>query len=506
MFIHAPFQTRMNAVPQTQRHRWPVVVAVVVVMLLVLAAAIWWFTERWVAGWVEAELENSLGLSLRAEAEVSLFPGLQIRFRNAELSRRTGPDPKPLFHADEGMVEVALLPLFQRQLRVRKLTLVRPSVTLPMSVDSGLGFTIPAQHGGRAAVAAAHIAVRDATLYLVDTAGKEILLTEHCDLELQSEQGGLSEASAWPAFKSRVTCGELRHGEIHMSELSAAIVAHSGIVAIDPLILKLSAASSSGHAQDEGNEQPDSQAAGRGQGRVKLNFTGPEPRYEVEYHLNQVAVEPLLQDHSDRLTVTGVVDMSLNLSLAGSRSRQLKETAAGTLSVHGTALTLEGIDLNRWLADIEDSRRFGVVDVGALVLGGPLGLVLSQGYDFARLASKVPGRSVIRQLISTWQFEKGMAEAIDVAFTTQDHRLAVQGKIDLVEERYENLTVALVDSRGCPILQQVVKGSILHPQLEQENALVRAVGPVVELAKEIQNVLRQDDCKPFYRGSLVRSE
>ena len=88
------------------------------------------------------------------------------------------------------------------------------------------------------------------------------------------------------------------------------------------------------------------------------------------------------------------------------------------------------------------------------------------------------GSSEIRTLVSDWQIEHGVAQAQDVALTTGKHRVAIQGGLDLVNEKFNDLTMALVDTKGCAKVRQTIRGSFLKPQVEKPSILKSLFGPV----------------------------
>ena len=89
------------------------------------------------------------------------------------------------------------------------------------------------------------------------------------------------------------------------------------------------------------------------------------------------------------------------------------------------------------------------MDVAALLLAGPAGLAVTKGYNFASNFQESEGRSEIRALVSDWKVERGVAQAQDVAMATKQNRVALKGGLDFVNERFVDVTVALIDTKGC---------------------------------------------------------
>jgi len=150
----------------------------------------------------------------------------------------------------------------------------------------------------------------------------------------------------------------------------------------------------------------------------------------------------------------------------------------GTVSLRGENIKLLGRDLDEEFSRFESSQNFNLVDVGAFFFAGPLGLLVTKGFNFASNLQGPSGSSEIRTLVSDWQVEHGVAKAQDVALATSQHRVAIQGGLDLVNETFNDLTMALVDTEGCAKVRQTIRGSFLKPQVEKPSILKSLFGPV----------------------------
>jgi hypothetical protein len=86
--------------------------------------------------------------------------------------------------------------------------------------------------------------------------------------------------------------------------------------------------------------------------------------------------------------------------------------------------------------------------------------------------------------------------------------MAVQGGLDFYNNQFNDMTIALLDARGCASVQQVVRGSFSDPQIEKPGFLMALAGPAISLIKQGVELLPGDgeECEPFYTGSLLRSQ
>jgi len=197
------------------------------------------------------------------------------------------------------------------------------------------------------------------------------------------------------------------------------------------------------------------------------------------------------------------MDFSAILSMQGTTEKQMRQTLKGQISLRGTNLTLSGSDLDREFARFETSQKFNLVDVGAFFFVGPLGLVVTKGLNFANVLQESSGSSEIRTLVSNWKVERGVAQAQDVAMATKQNRIALQGGLDLVGNRFDDVTVALIDAKGCAKVSQEIRGTFQNPVVEKPNVLESLAGPVLRLLKKGSELLGGGHCKVFYAGSVA---
>jgi hypothetical protein len=125
-------------------------------------------------------------------------------------------------------------------------------------------------------------------------------------------------------------------------------------------------------------------------------------------------------------------------------------SAGGEASPHAHNLTLKIGDIDKQLSRYESSQSFNLVDMCAFFLAGPLGLAVTKRYNFASIFQRSGGSSQIRTLVSKWNIEHGVARAKDVAMATKENRIALKGRLDFVNGRFKEVTVAVIDARAAP--------------------------------------------------------
>ena len=182
-------------------------------------------------------------------------------------------------------------------------------------------------------------------------------------------------------------------------------------------------------------------------------------------------------------------------------------TADGKVSLRGHGLVHESIDLDRLLAKYEKTQHVSLVDMGAFFIAGPLGTLLTKGYDFGSVyKASLGGKSAIKVLVSDWNVKNGVAEAQDVAFSTRQSRVALKGRLNFVNERFENVAVAVVDEKGCVRFRQEIHGSFHKPRIERVSTLRTMAGPAINIYGRVSGLFKGGDCEVFYAGSVKHPE
>jgi AsmA protein len=144
------------------------------------------------------------------------------------------------------------------------------------------------------------------------------------------------------------------------------------------------------------------------------------------------------------------------------------------------------------------SQNFNLVDLGAVMLAGPVGIAVTKGTDFARILAFNSGKKTfIKNLVSHWNIKSGTFNIKDAAFSTSKNRFASKGFIDFSKENLD-LELALLNKKGCSVFSQAVSGNLNSPTLGKVKVMGTILSPVTNL---VDNILGTD-CDVFYNGSL----
>lgn len=434
---------------------------------------------------LERAASDALGMEVHIDDRlgIGLFPAFHVTLENVRIRNR-GAD---VASAKEASLEIDLLPLLRKEVRIGKIALKRPRISIERDRNGKFNFEKPEEAGGTfPALDLTKVSFSEGTLLYADKQSGEGFEAAGCNLDvsrLRLSRGKSSDLFKSLSLTAEFACGEVRTKDFAVSDLKFSVDGKDGVFDLKPVTMRI--------------------FGGQGLGNIRADFSGPVPLFRVRYSLPKFRFEEFLKAPSPKKAVEGAMDFSANLSMQGKTVNEMKRTADGEVSLRGENLTLVGTDLDRELSRFESSQNFNLVDAGAFFFAGPFGLAVTKGYGFASIFQGSGGSSRIRKLVSDWKVERGVAQAKDVAMATNENRIALRGRLDFVNERFDDVTVALIDGKGCPKVQQKIRGPFRKPVVEKPSVLTSLAGPVLKLLKQTRDLFDGGRCEVFYAGSVV---
>jgi AsmA protein len=471
----------------SRSRRLIILAAIGFVGLLVLVTALLFFLvgAKVDKARIEATASQALALdvSIGGPLRIGFFPGLLVTIEDVHI-RSQGVD---IASAQQARLEVDLLPLLKNEVRIEKIALKQPRISIERDREGRFNFERP-EAAGRTLPALhwPNVSLSDATLVYLDKRFGERFEAEDCRLDahdLRLVEGTSTNLMQALSFTAELSCAKVRGDGFTVSDLKLSADAKKGVFDLKPVTTQVFGT--------------------QGSGSVQADFSKAVPAYHVHYVLPQFPVEDFFKTMTRQKVASGRMDFTATLSMQGTTEKQMRQTLTGQISLRGRNLTLSGADLDREFARFETSQRFNLVDVGAFFFVGPLGLVVTKGLNFANVLQESSGSSEIRTLVSDWKVERGVAQAQDVAMATKQNRVALQGGLDLVGNRFDDVTVALIDAKGCAKVRQEIRGTFQNPVVERPNVLASLAGPALRLLKKGSEWLGGGHCEVFYAGSVA---
>ena len=446
----------------------------------------WWLVDTDQVG---ERLETGLAEALDMDVHIDHSPrfgllrGASITLTDLEMSR----EGQVIARIETVRVHLDLSSLLTGDVRPTELHLHRPEFAIER-VSPGV-FNIHHPEAEREALeplALRQVRVTDARLGYLDRASELEWQFEDCDLDLRdlSHAGGeLQQALATLAANGDLQCTSLSQDQFAVTGLSAEFHGDNGWFELDPI----SATAFEGKLS----------------GRLKADLSSSPPEFSVASSISQFEIGAFMAMLAPDQVTAGTMELDLDLSAQGRTWQDVRNSATGSVNLTSGQLVLEGYDLDEELDDYSDTQRFNLIDVGAVFLAGPIGLVASRGYAFTGMLEGSGGSTQIDQMVSEWTIDSGVAQARDVAFRTLKNRLALSGALDFTDYHFRDLKVAVLDREGCSIVEQRITGPFREPEVEQPNFLVTVAGPLLDLIERGVQAITDEDCEAFYTGSMA---
>ncbi len=437
---------------------------------------------------IEAVASDAIGMNVAVSGpiHVSLLPEVGLVLHEVSI-RNMGKD---LASAKEVRVGFAVIPLLKRQVRITELGISEPKFLLERDSEGRFNFerAKPGQkkrafegvitvknfslsHGG--------IVYRDLMLHREDAAEDIDLNLKDVSIDRDGEPGILKGVS----FSGDLVAAGVKINQYRLSNVRAAVRAGKGVIDAGPIVFAF--------------------FNGEGRGSARLVETGEAHILTADAGLSHFRIEEVVSAFSKKKILSGRMDFTAHLTLKGSTFEELERSISGDVSLKGANLTLHNFDPDSVVSKYERSQRFNLVGVAGALLLGPLGAVLAKGYDFAAAYMEPTDRAArIEKIVSVWKVKNRVAEAEDVALTTKKNRVALKGRLDFINDRFDDVTVAAVDEKGCVKMREKLDGPFRHPRIEKAGPLRSLFGPVISAFEKVGKALKGGRCEVFYAGSL----
>jgi AsmA family/AsmA-like C-terminal region len=289
------------------------------------------------------------------------------------------------------------------------------------------------------------------------------------------------------SFTGNLECKEVRKGHIQIDNIKSPVTVAHGVTHLSHLVLDIFGAPAVGDASMDTSES---------------DFV-----YNINVKVAKLDVANLEETFRTKRIIGGKADLHASLTMKERKNQFLLSSMSGSVSLRSDNLVTYTMDLDKILTSYESSQEFNLVDLGAFFIAGPLSTLAVRGFRSGDLYNQTRGgQGTITQFISHWQIKDGIAVATDCALSTKHNRVALKGKLDLVNKRYENVTVALLDNEGCAKFKQSIGGSFIHPRIGSVSVVNSLSGPIVNLFSKTKRFIQGGKCEVFYSGAVRQSK
>jgi uncharacterized protein involved in outer membrane biogenesis len=441
---------------------------------------------------IEAVASNALGMDVRIKGRmgVAVFPGFSLSLKNVDVRSR-GLDG---IWIEKMRIGLKLTSLTRLEIKISEVELVKPVFSIVRFKNGMFSLEKPGRALWEMLLSVRKISISQGSLvYTDETSGEKIEVGES-NLSIRNFFPGETDSSE-PfeniSFTGDIECKMLKIYNFTLSNLVMRAAGEKGILDINPVSMNI--------------------FGGTGNANIHVDATGSAPHYRVICGLNRVRIEELLQQYSlktnPQKTIEGPINFSADLTATGKTADEVKRWLNGNVSLKGENLTLYNIDIDALITNYERSQHLSLLDVGAFLIAGPLGTLITKSYNFIGLyEASQGGTGSIRKLVSVWNVKNGIAEARDVALATKTQRVAMKGGLNFLNERFVDVTVAALNQRGCIIYSEKVHGSFHKPQIEKESIAESIARSILNPVEDAWKFIQGGECAVFYSGSVAQPE
>ncbi len=321
-------------------------------------------------------------------------------------------------------------------------------------------------------------------VYFENKAGEKTELKEiNLTIKDLSAEGTSGEIIKDISFTGNLDCKEIQKKNLNIGNIKSPVKMAKGVIFLAPLTVDI--------------------FGSKGEGDVTVDKSEVDAMYKISLRVSKLDFATLEESFGTKKIIGGKGDLYAAVTIKEKGSRTLMSSMDGIFSLRGDNLVIYTMDLDKVLSSFETSQKFNLVDVGAFFIAGPLSTVALKGYRYGDVYNQTRGgQGSITQFNSHWKIKKGVADASDCALATHHNRVALKGKLDLLNERYENVTAALLDDKGCATFKQGISGPFGSPKVGAVSAVESLAGPISNLYRKAKRFVQGGKCDVFYNGAV----
>lgn len=402
---------------------------------------------------IEAAVAKSTGMELKlvGKASLKIFPRIRIALRGIHLTHLGSK----VFAADELDVTPHAIPfLLHREILIDHISLMSPKIQVEKNAAGRMNYETSkpsesqGEQTGKRLERVHSVSVKDGVLSYLDRRTGEKIQAKGVNAKLSEINWSMDSANSKESyeliksisFNGNLGAESVQVGSLTASNIKATVRDAHGLINIYSTQTTI--------------------FGGMTEGTAEINLRSSTPQLKIAQTASHIDLSQALS--KQKPTIAGFVDVVVNLSASGKDTKTLTRTANGNMSIHSQKITLTGVDVDDLAGKLKTAQALDLVNLGSLLLSGPLAPALGQSANISGKASNA--KSEIQKLVSNWKINNGIAEAKDVAFSTGKTTVAFKGKLNLIDKRYQDFYIATVDSKGCAKNKLEISGPLKTPK------------------------------------------
>lgn len=233
--------------------------------------------------------------------------------------------------------------------------------------------------------------------------------------------------------------------------------------------------------------------------KIQLEFKSQNEGIEISSAFNQEDTAV----NEELVYLKGRTHLSSKMVWKSNPKRSFLNNVVANVNIQGTDIHIMGADIEAYIDKYKRSQNFNLVDVGAVMFAGPVGLALSKGsdYTFLLIKSKGDDSTVVNQFVSEWDLKNGKLSIGDLAMSTEKSRIASLGIYDLNKDSID-FRILVLDKHGCALADQRLYGFTNDVKSGKVKVVKTLLGPVTNFFRNVGVA----NCEVIYTGKVSHPE
>lgn len=242
--------------------------------------------------------------------------------------------------------------------------------------------------------------------------------------------------------------------------------------------------------------------------KARVDMSGKVPSVSIEETIPNLKLENISKEVLENDLLKGVVNSVAKLSFVGADELSVRKTLKGSILFDGKKVGINGYDLDKIVKSYNDLKSGDLKKAGTSFLSSALESGAKGEGVFDSLKG---GTTAVEHLHVKIDISDKIATLSDVAIATLSNRVAVKGKINIVDESMQGVKVAILDKKGCASFSQGIEGALSNPKgkaattssvsVEQVEEVVNMVSSFFGKKKKAEPKKKTNEkCEVFYNG------
>lgn len=171
----------------------------------------------------------------------------------------------------------------------------------------------------------------------------------------------------------------------------------------------------------------------------------------------------------------------------------------GEIKLETSDFDLKGIALDKIIDGFRSSQETSLLDVGAFMVSGPLGVVAMNFAQLGSGAAQLSGSTKMKTIKVDSHLKDSVLTLNRANIQTKGNHLGLYGKVDLSKNRFKKLRFGILNDEGCANIKQTLDGPFAEVKDLLFSTTTGAVtSPLSSVFNQAANLANGGKCKSFF--------